>query len=314
MKKIIKHLTGFPSNKSLFSLPIVWICFWIPFAISLYSAVEIIIQGSFYFSPNYEGFNHAASVFKFSITAAGLSLALIGLCAANHRSEQAKDQMALTSSQNIFSNHFKHLEEFEKYLTSSHQKNLSQREKIIKKHESAGRQAMVETVTLLPHINEHKYRNLYRKIYPLSKKGVFSVDDSFAKYIDNFISEIEKCFKEFGTSPSSEKSNRLVSAFDKLEEFKKNLYIEDESFYRPQIHSTPLMKKLRTEEGNDLIFSFVFLIDCIDMVLHFDTSYIPTEKIKWIDSIDFEKIPSINLNRIDVIPNFQEDEIFPIKK
>jgi len=82
-----------------------------------------------------DGFNFAVAQFKVPIGILTVSIPLLALLAANHRSEQTKRQMYLTTTQiartdqqinrsdqqikisqgqNVFSNYFKHLEEFEK--------------------------------------------------------------------------------------------------------------------------------------------------------------------------------------------------------
>ncbi|MCQ8869738.1 hypothetical protein [Vibrio splendidus] len=90
-------------------------------------AIVIVCNSSLYFSWNYEGFNLFFSVFRFPLSVAALIIPIIALLAANHRSEQTKEQIRVTNEQNVFSNYYKHIEEFNKYLTDRVDKNIDLR-------------------------------------------------------------------------------------------------------------------------------------------------------------------------------------------
>ncbi|WP_416638280.1 hypothetical protein [Pseudomonas sp. OHS18] len=91
------------------------------------TAAGIISGVIFYFSeltPNlsFEGFNQAITVFKAPLGILGVTIPFIALLAANHRSEQTKEQMRLASENNNFSNYFKHADEFEQFVEKHHKK------------------------------------------------------------------------------------------------------------------------------------------------------------------------------------------------
>lgn len=65
-----------------------------------------------------DGFNTFTIIFNFPIKCIASYLAIIGLISLNHRSEQTAKQIEVAESQNKFSNHFKNLEEFDKYMVN----------------------------------------------------------------------------------------------------------------------------------------------------------------------------------------------------
>ncbi|MBO0154594.1 MULTISPECIES: hypothetical protein [Vibrio] len=53
---------------------------------------------------------------------------IVALLAANHRSEQTKEQIRVTNQQNNFANYYKHIEEYEKYaMTIADYEEISRR-------------------------------------------------------------------------------------------------------------------------------------------------------------------------------------------
>lgn len=70
------------------------------------------------------GFGNAINYFKFPIGILAASVPIVALFATNHRSEQAKAAMLISESQNVFSNYYKHLEEFLKYAASDQLKEM----------------------------------------------------------------------------------------------------------------------------------------------------------------------------------------------
>ncbi len=127
------------------------------------------------FNPSSEGWNNAIEIFKFPLGLLAVSIPLIALFAANHRSVQSKAQMELTQSQieltqnnNHLTNYYKHVDEFQKYV-EGHVNNL----KFI--DGSVARVAYP--------------RKLHKMIFPAAKLGILKVDESFIKVL---CSDIEK--------------------------------------------------------------------------------------------------------------------------
>lgn len=105
----------FDPHKSFLSLPIVKITVVTLITVSLAIAALIAFNAKLSFNANYDSFNFFFTVFRFPLAISALIIPLVALLAANHRSEQTKEQIRVTNSQNVFSNYYKHLEEFIKY-------------------------------------------------------------------------------------------------------------------------------------------------------------------------------------------------------
>lgn len=117
----------FDPHKSFLSLKIVWIMVSILLAISISSASVIVVNSDLKSDFSYSGFNYFISVFKFPLAITALIIPIVALLAANHRSEQTKEQIRVTNSQNVFSNYYKHIEEFTKYLEVRVEKSVDLR-------------------------------------------------------------------------------------------------------------------------------------------------------------------------------------------
>ncbi|WP_345860414.1 hypothetical protein [Shewanella algae] len=117
----------FNPNKSFLSLPIVWFAVSTFLLLSCVSISFIICNSNLELDLSYNGFNSFISIFKFPLGISALIIPVIALLAANHRSEQTKEQIRVTNAQNVFSNYYKHIEEFTKYLSERIDKNIDLR-------------------------------------------------------------------------------------------------------------------------------------------------------------------------------------------
>lgn len=191
----------FSPEKSLFSLPIVRWCAGVSAFIAVGISVIIAFNLTEYpidFSG--DGFNKFAEFYKVPAAFLAIGFTLVGLCAANHRSEQTKrqiertakqidltttqiglttKQIEITKVQNNFSNYYKHIEEFGKFCDIQ-----AQDEFLIKSK-----------------------RQLYRSIYPNSINGDLTTS---IKFIENI-------------------KNHLLTIFDISQNFKSENVIERET-------------------------------------------------------------------------------------
>jgi len=164
----------FSPEKSLFSLPVVRWCAALSALIAIGISVIIAFNLTEYpidFSG--KGFNKFAEFYKVPAAILAIGFTLVGLCAANHRSEQTKRQIERTSEQislttkqidltkiqNNFSNYYKHIEEFEKFCEN---------------------QANVE-------FSIKSKRKLYSSIYPKSLSGDFTTSSKFTENIKGHV-------------------------------------------------------------------------------------------------------------------------------
>jgi hypothetical protein len=130
--------TLFDPNKAFLQLTIVHITISAILLITVASIAAILSHDPRPFVFSSAGFNEAAAYLKVPLGLLTVSIPLLALLAANHRSEQTKQQMTLTrtqiartdkqiqltSGQNNFSNFYKHIEVFEKFC-AEHLKNKS---------------------------------------------------------------------------------------------------------------------------------------------------------------------------------------------
>lgn len=105
----------FDAEKSFFSLSVVRGSAAGLVGVALVSAATIYFNSEVQVDLSYHGFNKLIEIYKFPLGVLALLIPVIAVLGVNHRSEQTRVQIEITSSQNNFSNHFKHLEEFIKY-------------------------------------------------------------------------------------------------------------------------------------------------------------------------------------------------------
>jgi len=94
-----------------------------PIIFSALIVLYIVLTNSLEPMAGYEGINNAVDVFRIPISILALIFPAIALVATNHRSlqskkqiENAQKQISAMEKQNDFANHYKHLEEFIKYI------------------------------------------------------------------------------------------------------------------------------------------------------------------------------------------------------
>lgn len=117
----------FDPHKSFLSLNIVRVTAFALLSFSVSIAITIACNSNLTFNWSYDGFNLFFMVFKFPLSIAALIIPVIALLAANHRSEQTKEQIHVTNEQNVFSNYYKHIDEFTKYLSQRVDKEIDLR-------------------------------------------------------------------------------------------------------------------------------------------------------------------------------------------
>lgn len=115
------------AEKSLFSLLSIKIIAAITILAIIASFLMICLdRPSLTFQPDREGLVLFVELFKVPGTFLAMGLAAVSLVATNHRSEQTSlqisrtsKQIEITEQQNKFANYYKHIEEFEKYITAT---------------------------------------------------------------------------------------------------------------------------------------------------------------------------------------------------
>lgn len=271
----------FSPEKSLFSLPIVRWCAGVSFGIAATIFIVIMFHFKDYpFDFSGQGFNNFAEFYKVPAAFLAIGLTLVGICAANHRSEQTKKQIEktttqigltnsqidLTKIQNNFSNYYKHIEEFEKYC---------------------GDHTEFKTITIQP-------RKLHRLLFPNSNSAsaIFEINNDFIAKFDTFTEEFLNFSSKFSDLPNDLKYFDANDANERIELFKRFSFISiTSSGGGTEIESRKRKFILPNGSWPDFIKNFIYIISIIDTVLKFDLNYNSSEVIKSALSIDLNSIP-----------------------
>jgi hypothetical protein len=182
----------FDPNKSFLELPIVINTAVFLFAVSVSIASIILVN-----LPNktllltYEGFNNLLVILRTPLSITALLIPIIAIFATNHRSAQTKKQMELTNNQikiatdnNLFTNRFKHAEEFEKYLV--------------------GRSSSATINFTMP-------RLLHGKLYPNVIRGDFTMDSAPIKDLE---ADLETLIKSAEFDPQNGNFIHQITKFE----------------------------------------------------------------------------------------------------
>lgn len=282
----------FDPNKGFLELPVVqWALLSLICLCGFLVAIVISTEG-LKFQFDAEGLSTFASLFRVPVGAFTLSLPVFALLAANHRSEQTKQQMALTrsqiertdrqiqiaSDQSKFSNYYKHLEEFIKYC-DLHFKNKP--------------------------FGVASPRKLHAAMYPAARQGDLNIDKKFLANLDNDISEL---YSLVSLLAAPEGRAPVI--------FRVNSYSEE-------LLSRYFIQRIATSSGTQIeyngktaavpgrflsayIIYQIQIIQTIDEALAFDAMYISSMPIRQI--LDFSRLLS-QKGEISLSGSFDFDEI-----
>ncbi|WP_339686621.1 hypothetical protein [uncultured Nonlabens sp.] len=159
MKKIFKLN---PEN-TLTQQWLFWLVNGILFLFALILIGIIWNKGNYYINWSPEGFRFFISEFAFPISILAIIIPATALIATMHRSSQLSTQINLLMQQNNFANYYKHYEMFQSYYAELCNDNDI--------------------------LNEKKCDKIYRRLFPNSKKGDYSVDITLLKSINKLSKE-----------------------------------------------------------------------------------------------------------------------------
>lgn len=302
IKETLPLNIDFSPSKSLFALPVVRWSAGLFAALATFSFAIIAFKLRHYpFDFSGQGFNRFAIYYKVPTGFLAIGFTLVGLCAANHRSEQSKAQMALTANQNIFANHFKHLEEFEKYCKARHEHNeaaFRKTQEFYSKHKSP----IAEFVRRDTHITPTHYRAVYRQIFPDSKSGDFAISNEYLGEIGVFIEQISDLLTRFSAPDATQWPKAVIQLYDTVNKYAKENSIVLEESSTTVFEYDGQIRKIFLGDASAL---FVQAQDVIHVQAHslsFDTTYVPNSKVINFLAIDFEKIGSIDVSDFSSLP------------
>ncbi|WP_078085451.1 hypothetical protein [Microbulbifer mangrovi] len=277
----MKKLFEFSPNKSFIELPIVWFTISIISFISIACAAFITANGGYKLTLNANGFNFFLSEFKFPLGILALIIPVVALLAANHRSEQTKAQIHATNSQNLFTNYYKHIEEFEKYI-SNHQ-NLKE--------------------------NIKSPRNLHKKIYPKARLGETSVSRETIDKIERRSAAITQVMIQFSTCHRGTQNDSIFDLNSKIDELASELNVTYNFKNGKNLTYKGMTISLPNLELKYLFIRARRVAQLIDTLLSFDTQFEPTHSLRKILSINIERLPSYQVNESYNAPPLELPEL-----
>lgn len=280
MSKTRNNSSYFDPHVSLLDLPIVrWTLGIIVFSSAL-CAIEIGWLEGRPILLNAEGFNNVLEVFKVPIGILATLIPAVALLAANHRSEQAKEQMRLAAAQNIFANHYKHLEEFEDYCESrlDHIEKINARN--IESYAKSALKGLAKDLPLPGHVDPYERRVLYRKIFPKSRKGDFEISGDFIFSIDHFIQSIFDRFALLGISYEEQREEKVAELYDLVHDFIDCNNVIVGSTRPSKFSFENKTRELPFGSVGGILYQFEQAITALDETLHFDIDYQPSTNIK----------------------------------
>jgi hypothetical protein len=260
----------FHPEKSLFELPAVrWIAS-ITLAFAFLMSAVIVGHSNLSAQFNYAGFNNAIEIFRFPLGMLALGLSLIGLCGANHRSEQTKrqiertvTQIELTRGQNNFANYYKHLEEFGKYCAEIKDPLL----------------------VISP-------RNLYHIIFPDSREGEYRASNEatsqFSTFIDNFISKA-KCLD---TQDRTEYDETIFDLTQLCDGYMRANHLGPKLLEGSNIVKNGENLILPEGTAQGLIRYFVETCKVMNQVLSFDVKFMAPARYLDVARIRIDRVPT----------------------
>lgn len=266
MKSDISKKQMFDPHLSFFELPIVRVTTIIIVAFIVIVSIVIFFISKPSWDPSYKGFNHFFTVFKFPLYGVGFLASILALYATNHRSEQSKENMRLTREQNIFSNYYKHLEEFGKYV-----------EKISNTHKD-------KNLDILAIEIKCDVRKSHQMFYVNAFEGVSYEIDLF--YVKSFV----------------EIAERFLSASEKIVHG-DSLYIHTGELLRPfmdlEKHIEQVFPNIAIVNSGvvSIVWTIFLRIKYIDKLMDFDRNYIgiveAKEKVLSVEK-EFIRLNAIN--------------------
>ncbi|VXC71361.1 hypothetical protein [Massilia sp. 9I] len=245
------------------------------------AAICILVNDRLIFDLSSDGLNTAATLFKVPIGIGTLSIPALALLAANHRSEQTRQQMALTldqikrtdlqiniaQGQNIFSNYFKHFEEFENRY---------------QKKEGVFDAAYVK--------DTHK---AHRNIFPAARRGDLSVGKDFLHFFTERTRVFLQLCKGYGSFDSWEATSYSITLL--ISELKRHFHIE-RRLIGSEVTSSGYNFVL---PGGSVVSSLIYyqeIFAYMDEILSFDPDYVTPQEVKRFLEIDLEDLRAPNYN------------------
>lgn len=260
----MKKNLSFDPQKSLIELKILW--FVVGGFVVFATFIALIVGLNSEITPEYSytGFNHAIVVFRVPLAILALIIPIVALLAANHRSEQTKEQIRVANEQNSFSNYYKHIEEFEKYLNKIWDKKS----------------------TSSP-------RKLHKVLFPNARYGDFSISRAIWDNYEYMVSQFVKQTSELTKCEKSDQSRILVEMQETVREFANTLYLTSYAASSGSgVNHNGVTAIVQDGDVKLFIAQIQTVAKLVDEICSFELTYEPNERLKQVLEINFKSLPS----------------------
>jgi len=266
----------FDPHKSFIDLGIVRVFIIIILIISSITAAIIYFNSKPEIDLTYKGFNNAVTMFSVPLSILAILIPIIAILATNHRSEQTKEQIRITSEQNTFSNYYKHMDEFVKHCEAMSEK------------EGNG-------------LAISKPRSLYKILFPEAGLGNLKVStsSSICKDYALMFFKISTGFTDY-----NEFRNSVTKLDDLSLEFSAQLFIENQSNLerRQAVNYKEMNVLLFHQNTKYMIRSHIRPLHFINSIMEFDVDYKADKSVAALLSLNIEEIPTPCIQNGEYIP------------
>lgn len=271
MKKLC--IFDFDPHKSFVQLRIFKVTLLLFALIALSIGCIIISNSNIGFKWDYEGINKLVSIFKVPLSILALIIPVVALLATNHRSEQTKAQIIASQQQNNFSNYFKHIEEFGKYV--SHLNGVE-----------------------VPDV-----RNAHKLLFPNAFNGDISIDAQLITEIETIANQLIEHLEHFANGFPDTFEKTLLS----IHNLTQKLQSSTKSHVRPtsggkQVNIEGLLISVPGGSLAGLLGHTVGVAQGITSVLLFDHSFNGIPALEELSTLDLSKVPHHTLLHSEKVP------------
>ena len=263
-------------SKSLFKQSIFWGTFLLITAIAAIIAGIVIIDLGLNFSCTAEGINNFVKYLKVPISIFALNVPALAIITANFRSIQSNELIKLNREQNLFTNYYKHIEEFEIYLDKAMDSNF---------------------FSITNSSDLHVYA------FPQARFGIYSLNPELVDKLNQDCSEINETITAMEDKiglDSLDNDIELVNRF--LGKWERKLFIKKES---DAITANLKIGNYKFEAPGPnlmhLLSSFVYRFHNILAVVSFDNSFEFPKAIRELWSVGLSVTNDLNISENTVI-------------
>jgi len=223
--------------------------------ISISLTVVIITKNQYYFCSQESCFSNLLTIFKLPISIFTGGMALSALRALIVRSQQTAVQIHLTIQQNLFSNYYKHLEEFEKYIELNTDKLIFFR----------------------------STRELHSYLFPNSRESGITENKEFVNFVNAQALNIKKQIISLTSNPnhSDNEIRTILSNIDKsLLSLRSSVGMSIKETRHFKLCESNIVDAAKMGLWDQVYDRTYFTLNAIEIISKFEQSFKPIEVLK----------------------------------